>query len=162
MAIYMNYNEMKVKGNVTAEGFVDTINVLNMRFGLGRSISMEAGSIANREASRPQVTEVTITKLMDQASPGLFKESVTGDAGVKIVIDVVQTGAQKLEKFCTYELEDALISGYDVAVSSDGAPVETVTFSFAKLITSYTAADKANKAASPTRVGYDLCLGKAL
>jgi len=162
MAIYMNYNEKKVKGNVTAEGFEDTINVLKMQFGLGRAITMEAGAAANREASRPQLSEITITKIMDQSSPGLFKDSVTGDAGVTVKIDVVQTGAQKLEKFCTYELEQCLISGYNVTVNSDGAPVENITLSYTKLITSYTAADKANKAGSPTRVGYDVELGKSL
>ena len=162
MAIYMNYNGLKVKGNLTADGYKDWINVGSMQFGVGRGITMESGSMANREASRPSISEITISKTMDQSSPGLFKDSVTGDAGVKVIIDVVQTGAQKLEKFCSYELEQCLISSYTVSAGADGAPVETISLSFAKLMTSYTAADKANKAGSPTRVGYDLELGKPL
>ncbi|WP_020410197.1 Hcp family type VI secretion system effector [Hahella ganghwensis] len=162
MAIYMNYNQLKVKGNVTAEGYKDWIRLDTFNFGSGRHITMEAGHMSNREATRPSLSTVAIQKMMDSASSGLFKESVTGDAGVKVVIDVVRTAADKIEKFVSYELEDVIISSYSVSAGADSAPTEALSLSYSKITMSYTAADRANKGASPERVGYDLEAGKKL
>ncbi len=162
MAIYMNYNNLAVKGNVTADGYTDWIRLDSMSFGVGRHISMEAGHMSNREATRPNITEVAVSKMMDAASSGLFKESVTGSEGVKVVIDVVRTSADKLEKFVTYELENVMISSYSVSAGAESAPAESISLSMGKLTMSYTAADKAHKGGTPERVGYDLELGKKL
>jgi len=72
MAIYMNYNGKKIKGNVTATGYEDWIELDSIQFGVGRGISMEVGNMANREATRPSLSEVVVTKMMDNASGGLF------------------------------------------------------------------------------------------
>ncbi|OZG70975.1 hemolysin-coregulated protein [Hahella sp. CCB-MM4] len=162
MAIYMNYNGLKVKGNVTAEGYKDWIRLDSFQFGVGRHITMEAGHMSNREATRPSISEVAVSKLMDTASSGLFKESLTGDAGVKVQIDVVRTAADKIEKYVSYELEDVMISSYSVSAGADSAPSEAISLSFAKVVMAYTAADRANKGATPERVGYDLEAGKKL
>ncbi|WP_020407530.1 Hcp family type VI secretion system effector [Hahella ganghwensis] len=162
MAIYMNYNQLNVKGNVTAEGYKDWIRLDSFNFGVGRHITMEAGHMSNREATRPALSTVNISKIMDTASSGLFKESLTGDAGVKVVIDVVRTAADKIEKYVSYELEDVIISSYSVSAGNESAPAETLSLSYSKLTMSYTAADRANKGASPERVGYDLDAGKKL
>ncbi|OZG71766.1 hemolysin-coregulated protein [Hahella sp. CCB-MM4] len=162
MAIYMNYNQLNVKGNVTAEGYKDWIRLDSFSFGTGRHITMEAGHMSNREATRPSLSTVDVSKLMDKASSGLFKESLTGDSGVKVVIDVVRTAADKIEKYVSYELEDVIISSYSVSASHESAPSEAISMSYSKITMSYTAADRANKGASPERVGYDLEAGKKL
>lgn len=156
MAIYMNFNDNSPAGNVTAEGYENWVEVDNFQFGIGRAITMEAGAMANREASRPSISEVTITKPMDAASGGLFKASVTGDSGVKVEIHVVQTGAKKVEKYATYTLDDAIISSYSISASSGGAPQEAISISFAKVEADLTHADKTNKNTKNMRVGYDL------
>jgi len=162
MAIFMNYNGLKVKGNVTAEGYADGwIKLDSMQFGIGRGISMEAGNMSNREATRPSLSEVSISKVMDSASSGLFKESLTGDAGVKVIIDIVKTGADKIEKYVSYELENCLVSSYSVS-ASEAAPAEGISISFSKMTMSYTASDRTNAGATPERVGYDLETGKKL
>ncbi len=162
MAIYLNYNQLDVKGNVTAEGYKDWIRLDSFEFSTSRSVTMEAGHMSNREATRPNLTEVSISKLMDSSSSGLFKESLTGDAGVKVVIDIVKTHADKIEKYVSYELEDVMISNYKISAGADQAPSETLSLSYSKLTMSYTAADRANKGGSPERVGYDLEAGKKL
>ena len=62
MAIYMNFNGNNPQGNVTAAGYENWIEVDSMSFGVGRSITMQAGAMSNREASRPSISEVTVTK----------------------------------------------------------------------------------------------------
>jgi len=160
MAIFMEYEG--IKGNATAEGYEDHIVVHSLSFGVGRGISMEPGNMSNREASRPSVSEVTLTKLADNSATALFKEAVTGASGKKVVIKFVQTGADKVQEFMDYTLEDCLVSGYSISADSEGDPVETITLSFAKIMVNYADFDKSNKSTSPQRVGYDLTTAKPL
>lgn len=162
MAIFLNFNGNKPKGNVTADGYKDWIKIDDFQFAVSRGISMEAGNTSNREVTYPDISELTVTKIMDGASTGLFKEALTGDTGCKILIDIVKTGADKIEKFVSYELEDCLLSNYDVDAYSNAAPIESIAISFAKITMSYTAGDRANSAATPERIGYDLTAGKRL
>ena len=162
MAIYMNFNGKKIKGNVTAAGYEDWIEVDSFQFGVGRGISMEVGNMANREATRPSISEVTLTKMVDNSSGGLFKESLTGTEGVKVIIHIVQTGAKQVEKFAVYELEDVLISSYSMAASGGSAPHESLSLSFAKIIADLQGADKTNKNGQNMKVGYDLTTAKPL
>lgn len=158
MAVYIEYDG--IVGNVTADGFVDHIKVLSLNFGVGRGITMEAGNMANREATRPTVSEITFTKLADNSTTELFKESVTGSSGKLVKIKFVQTGADKVECFMDYELEDCLVSGYSISADAEGDPIETITLSFAKVMVNYHDFDKKNAGKSPKRVGYDLTTAK--
>ncbi len=160
MAIYMNFNAKKIKGNVTAAGYEDWIELDSMQFGVGRGISMEVGNMANREATRPSLSEIVVTKMMDNASGGLFKESLTGVEGVVVQIHIVQTGAQKVEKFAAYELTDVLISSYSCSASGGGAPHESISLSYSKIVADLQGADKTNKNGQNMKVGYDLTTAK--
>ena len=162
MAIYLNFNSKKPAGNVTAKGYEDWIEIDSFSFGVGRSITMEAGAIANREASRPSLSEVSISKVMDASSGGLFKESVTGSEGVTVQIDIVQTGANQVQKYASYKLESCLVSSYSVGASSSGAPSESITISFARIEADLSHADKTNKNKQSMKVGYNLSTAEAL
>lgn len=162
MAIYMNFNNKAPAGNVTAKGYEDWIEVDSFNFGVGRGISMEAGAMANREATRPSLSEITLTKRIDAASGGLFKSSVSGDEGVKVEIHVVQTGASSVEKYAVYSLEDAIISSYSISASAGGPPQESISLSFAKIEADLNHADKTNKNPKNMRVGYDLTTATVL
>ncbi|MBL4827422.1 MAG: type VI secretion system tube protein Hcp [Spongiibacteraceae bacterium] len=156
MAIYMNYNNKAPAGNVTAKGYEDWIEVENFNFNVARAITMEAGAMANRESTRPSLSEITFTKPLDAASGGLFKSSVTGDEGVTVEIHIVQTGADQVEKFAVYTLEQCIISAYTISASPGGAPVENIALSFSRIEADLSHADKTNKNIKNMRVGYDL------
>lgn len=160
MAIYIEYDG--IKGNVTADGYKGHLNATSFQFGVGRGISMEPGHLANREATRPTISEVTFTKAADISSTALFKEAVTGSAGKKVVIKFLQTGSDKVVEYMTYTLEECLVSGYSVSGDSEGDPMESISLSFAKIMVNYNDHDKTNKSASPQRVGYDLATAKPL
>ena len=160
MAIYMNFNGKKIKGNVTAAGYEDWIELNSFQFGNGRGISMDVGNMANREATRPSLSEITVTKPADNSSGGLFKESLTGVEGVTVLIHIVQTGAEKVEKFAAYELSDVLISSYSMSAGSGGAPNESLSLSYSKIVADLQGADKTNKNGQNMKVGYDLTTAK--
>lgn len=154
MAIYVKWDG--IKGNVTANGYADHIEISSFSFGVGRGITMDAGNMANREASRPSVSEVTISKPADNSVTAIFKESVSGAAGKKISFKFVKTGSDKVTEYMVYDLEDVLVSGYSISAGSEGDPIETISLSFSKVMVNYSDFDKNNKSASPQRVGYDL------
>lgn len=162
MAIFMNFNGNDPKGNVTAKGYEDWIKIDDFQFAVSRGISMESGNTSNREVTYPDITEVAISKIMDGATSGLFKESLTGSVGRKVLIDIVKTGGAQIEKYVSYELEDCLISDYEMEGFSNAAPMESLSISFSKITMTYTASDRTNKAGTPERVGYDLTTGKKL
>ena len=132
MAIYMKYDG--IKGNVTADGYADHIAVNTVNVGVGRGITMESGNMSNREATRPSISEVTLTKFADTSVTSLFKESVTGSAGKTVVIKFVRTGADKVQEFMDYTLENCMVSGYSISADAEGEPVENITLSFSKIM----------------------------
>jgi type VI secretion system secreted protein Hcp len=156
MAIYMNFNSKKVKGNVTADGYQDWIELESFSLGVGRGISMDVGNMANREATRPSISEITVTKQLDNASALLFQESLLGTEGVEVSIHIVQTGASKVEKYGSYDLSDVLISSYSVNANSSSAPFESISLSFSKITVDLQGADKDNKNGTNIKVSYDL------
>ena len=162
MAVYMNFNALAPSGNVTAKGYEGWIEVSSFNFGVGRGITMEAGAMSNREAGRPSLSEVTVTKQLDASSGLLLKSSLTGAEGVTVLIHVVKTGADSVEKYAEYTLEEVIISSYSMSASAGGAPQESISLSFAKIEADLAHADKTNINPANIRVGYDLTLAEPL
>lgn len=160
MAIYIEYTG--IDGNVTADGFANHIKALSLSFGVGRGISMEPGNMANREATRPSISEINFTKLADNSTSSLFKESVSGAAGKTVKIKFVQTGADSVTVFMDYELQDCLVSSYSISADGESDPVEAISLSFSKIMVNYHDFDKNNTGKSPARVGYNLESAKPL
>lgn len=160
MAIYVEYEGIKANG--TADGFKDHLQVEAVNFGVNRSLTMEPGKMANRESGKPFITEVSLSKTVDNSVSVLFKESVSGSVGKKVTIKFVRTAQDKVAVFMTYTLTDCLVSSYNISAVGDETPTENITLSFSKCEISYTEFDANNKAGSPKRAGYDLAAAKAV
>ncbi len=158
MAIYIEYEG--IKGNVTAAGYKNHIEVSSLAFGVLRGISMEAGNMSNREATCPSLSQITLKKTVDSSTVSLFKESLAGSAGKKVTIKFVHTGFDSLIEFMSYTLDDCLIRGYSVKINDQEEPQEVLSLSFSKILLSYIGRDAANKSGAPIRVGYDLSTAK--
>jgi type VI secretion system secreted protein Hcp len=160
MAIYLLYEG--IKGNVTADGYKDHIQLMSVQFGVGRGISMEPGNLANREATRPSVSELTITKQADNSVTDFFREAVVGSAGKTAKFKFVQTGTDKVVEYLNIDLSDVLVSGYSISAGGDSDPMESISLSFSKIEVNYNDFDTSNKNSNPQRVGYDLATAKPI
>ena len=158
MAIYLEIEG--IEGNVTSKGFEKMIEVSSFNWGVGRAISQNTGRMANREASRPSISEITVTKVVDKATPLLIQESTVGTKGKKVLIHFVTTGGDQLEEFLSYTLEDTLISSYSIGASSDGEPGETLSLSFSQFEVAFTEAGETNARSGKGRFGYDIAQAK--
>jgi len=155
MSIYMKIDG--IKGKVTAKGHEEWIDVSSLQWGVGRAISSAVGTSADREASKPSISEVSVTKLMDESSPMIFAEACVGK-GKKVLIDLCTVGTDSIDPYMSYELEDCMISGYSVSSGGD-RPSESVSLSFTKMTMKFIPYDKNGKPESPLPAGYDMAKG---
>lgn len=160
MPIYMNYNDLAVKGDVTADGYTDWIELNSFQWGVGRGIASPTGGSKDRESSAPSVSEITISKAQDAATGKLLTEAYVGE-GVKVIIEFTKTDAGKLEKYLTYTMEDTFISGYSISSGGD-RPSESLSLNFAKIECTPQVVDKDGKVSASDAVTYDIGLAKVV
>ncbi|NNG04041.1 MAG: type VI secretion system tube protein Hcp [Inquilinus sp.] len=158
MAIYLKLEG--IDGNATHADHKKWIGVDSLQWGVGRAVSTHTGRAANREASQPSVSEVTMSKEMDMSSPHLFNEACVGHKGKKAEIHLVSTGSPG-ETYLAYTLTDALVTGYSCSSGGD-RPTESISLNFTKLEMKYVPLAENNEPGSPVTKGYDLVESKAV
>jgi type VI secretion system secreted protein Hcp len=77
-------------------------------------------------------------------------------------LDFVRTDKDKLAVFLSIELDDVMVSGYNVSSGGDGQPQESLSLNFTKIIVTETGTDQSGSAGQPTKAGYDVALAKPL
>ena len=157
MGIYMDFDG--IKGEATQEDHKWWIDVLSLTWGTGRSIDTASRDTQNREATEPDLSDVTIIKQFDSASPELFTEACAGNQGKTVKIDITSTGSPSVV-FCTYTLSNSVIDGFTVNSSGD-RPTESVSISYTKLEFKFTPYDDKLGAGTPTTISYDLATTKS-
>ncbi len=157
MAIFLKYGS--IKGETTQLTHKDWIEVNSFQFGVGRGISSGVGGGSKREASAPSVSEITLTKTMDIASPLLLKEAIGGKA-VEVKIELTQTdNSGKHVSFQKYILTNTLISGYSISSGGD-RPSESLSLNFTKIDSEYLDIDDKFASKTTGHVIYDIAESK--
>lgn len=157
MAIFLKYAELN--GEVTATTHAKWIEIHSLQWGVGRGISHGVGGASKREASAPSLSEITVTKSFDGASPLLLKESLGGKASV-VKIELTQTDNKGAHiAYQKYILTDTLVSGYSISSGGD-RPTESISLNFSKIDSEYIKIDDKFKAATTGHVIYDLSQAK--
>lgn len=160
MPIYMNYDG--IDGSVTAAGHEKWIELSSCQMGVNRHVTNPTGRGVNREAAAPAVSEIVITKIQDCASTGLFRASLWGE-GKKVKIDFCKTDKDKIEPYLQFELENTLVSSYNVSGAggtTGNRPMESLSLNFTKITFNAIQMDPTNKTAKPDRAMWDLAAAK--
>ena len=161
MPIYIKYGD--IKGDVTAEGHKGSdgwVEINSFQFGIGRGISSPTGGSSDREATAPSVSEIVMTKPMDNSSYRWMEEALYGE-GTDVQIDFCKTDKGQLETYATYTLENAMVSGYSVSSGGD-RPSESISISFTKIIYSYEAMSAKNEKGETPKTGWDIATAKSV
>jgi type VI secretion system secreted protein Hcp len=153
MPIYLKFGALQ--GSVTEEGHKNWIELNSFQFGVGRAIGTAARGAATREASEPHISEITISKRLDKASTKLFMDAVAGDLSSTVKFKFTTTTKDKVDTYLAFELTNCGVSGHSMSADSEGAPVESLSLNFTKIMFTYTERDP-KIAGSPDTVGYDL------
>jgi len=155
MAIFLEIED--IDGSVTATGHEGWIEVDSLQWGVGRAIASGVGTSADRESSKPSISEISISKKMDASSPLIFTEACVGISQT-VTIVLCKTGQEELEVYMEYELTNCMISGYSVSSGGD-RPNETISLSFTQLVMTYTPSDSEGAGEDPIPAGYDMEAG---
>jgi type VI secretion system secreted protein Hcp len=157
MAIFLKYGA--INGETTQVTHKDWIEVNSVQWGVGRGISSGVGGASKREATAPSVSEVTVTKTFDIASPLLLKEAIGGKA-VQVKLELTQTdNSGKHVAYQKYVLEGTLISGYSVSSGGD-RPSESLSLNFTKIDSEYLNIDEKFATKTTGHVVYDIAMSK--
>jgi type VI secretion system secreted protein Hcp len=156
MAIYIKYSSPDISGDVTTAGFENQIEVNSFQWGVGRAIGAPTGASGNREAGTASVSEVTISKSLDNGSGGLLKEALGKGGKAKLVISFVRTdGEVGADTYLEVTLSDTMISGYNLSSGGD-RPTESLSFNFVKIEMKFIPMKPDGTKGSPFPVTYDL------
>jgi len=161
MAIYMKYGST-IKGDATTQGWVDWITLGSFQMGSGRGLASSKGKGANREASEPSISEITVTKEWDpKSSSKLFEESVSGKLSNLVEIHFTTTAGAEQAAFMVIKLKDCGISGYSASSGGEGKPSESISLNFSHIEVTPKIVTEGLAPSDGEKVSYDLTLMKA-
>jgi type VI secretion system secreted protein Hcp len=152
MPIYMSYPS--IVGDVTEAGHTGWVELSTFTWNLTRNISSPTGAAADREASSPFFTELTVGKAEDKSSALLLQEAFQGK-GQPVIIDFVRTSQGMQSVYLTVTLDNTVVSGFQTNSGGD-RPSETVTLNFAKIQYRFTPGTDTNASGDAQVVAYDL------
>jgi len=156
VAIFMLYGD--ITGDVTTAGFETWTELSSFSWGIGRGVGSAMGGAMSRESSVPSISEIVVTKTTDSSSPKLWTDSVAGMFNSKVTITFTTTSQGDTEKFLTYTMTDAGLSGYSMSSGGD-MPSESLSINFATISWTLTPV-KADGSGTPVTQGYDLTQSK--
>ncbi len=156
MSIFVNYEG--IKGESSDSGHKDWIDAKSISWGVLRQITSNTSTKGDRESSNATISDITLFKYMDKASPKIFIETCCG-TGKNVLIDMTKTGqGQGSDTYIRYKLYNALLSNYHVRYNqrkSSTRPIEVITISFAKLQMKYMPYDDDGLIVAPIATGFD-------
>ena len=153
MPIYLKLEggETPITGDATQSEHVGWMDITSLHWNVARNVSTTVGAAANREASEPNLSEVTLTKISDSSHAALYQAATTGKQPMTATIDLVNTGNPG-KVYCQYILQNTLVSGFQ-AKSDGDRPNEVVTLNFTQKNVNYTKED-ANGTGTVSRAMY--------
>jgi type VI secretion system secreted protein Hcp len=135
----------KYKGGIDALGYswgasqMGTVQVVGGGGGVGK----------------PELEDLIVVARTSKASPLLMLACASGQH-LKSAVLTCRHGGPKPREFLVIELEDIIITSYEVGGSEDEFPSEEISFTYAKITFTYLPVSKTGKPQAPVTGGWDL------
>ena len=155
MSIFVNYDG--IKGECSDPSHEEWMDVTDIKFGAGRSLTSATSTQGDRESSNAEITDLILARHTDKATPKLFIESCCG-TGKDVTIHLTKTGTGSgSDVYMEINLKNALISNYSFAATDQATnrPKELLTLSFVDIEIKYTQYDEDGIATAPVAVGFN-------
>lgn len=142
------------KGESVDEAHKDKIEVLSWGWGCSQSGTTHMGEGAG--AGKVQVQDLTVTKFVDTATPGLILACCKGTHIDECVLTVRKAGDNPLE-YLTITMNDCIICSVDTGGSGgDGKVTENVGINFATVKVSYVPQKKDGSGGAAVEMGWKI------
>jgi type VI secretion system secreted protein Hcp len=152
MPIYMEVPG--APGSVTEAGKWNSwIPLTGYQHGVDRGLAMEKGSMKIKAAAAPRLDTFTVMKDLEDSSMPLLDKAFHAESGVKVKIAL--TSEKAGNEYLLYELDDAVITSYDVSSSGD-KPFEVLEFTYTKITATFMPHAKTHAGESKLVTQFDL------
>lgn len=141
---YMKITGKDVKGEATADGVKDQIEVYSFSWGASNPTTVGPGA-TGLAAGRASVSSFNIMKKTEVSSPKLFSACCNGEHFAKAEVTLRKaTGEGGQKEFLKYTFEDVMIESIQWSGSNGGddTPTESVSLAFAKVTIDYSKQDE--------------------
>lgn len=150
-----------IQGDSTDSKHANEIEVVSFSSGVAMALGPRSfsGSAPNERAS---FSDLNITKVVDSASPFLFKAVCTGQHIAEAVLSVNRADGKggKVE-YLKYTLTDVVMANYQASGSDgSGLPVESFALNYAKIQIAFTPTDATGAGKGAKLAGWDVALNK--
>jgi type VI secretion system secreted protein Hcp len=129
-----------VPGESTDDKHKDWIEILSFNHGVTQPSSATASSAGGGTTERVNLSDYSVVKHLDKASPKLHELCCTGKHIPTVTIELCRAGGDKL-KYMEVKMEQVIISGVQAGGTAQGGdtlPTESVSFNFGKIKWTYT------------------------
>ena len=122
----------ELKGEVSAKGHENSIEVHGFEFGVAASSAIGSG----QATARRQYKHLVVTKRLDSSSTSLMSALATNDEIKELKLSLRKPGLGQ-EDFFTITLSGARVVGLDIDFDAGGETVERASFAFTKIDVEY-------------------------
>jgi type VI secretion system secreted protein Hcp len=136
-----------INGESTDDKHKQWIEILSFSLGMHQPSSAASGT-GGRSAERVNISDFSISKVVDSASPYLALACCDGRHIKEVKVELCEASENK-HKYAEYVMENVIISSYQPSGHSGGdKPVESVSFNFGKIKWEYTPLNQDGKPGS--------------
>jgi type VI secretion system secreted protein Hcp len=122
----------ELKGEVSAKGHENSIDVHGFEFGVAASSAIGSG----QATARRQYKHLVVIKRLDSSSTSLMSALATNDEIKELKLSLRKPGLGQ-EDFFTITLSGARVVGLDIDFDASGETVERASFAFTKIDVEY-------------------------
>lgn len=134
--IYMNIDNLRIKGESKSSSHKDWVEVLSLNEGAMRPGSTSTGG----GGGKVNIQDISLTKYIDSSSIGIRSDTASGNLSTDIKIEVIkQCGSDKFITEYTMNLSKVLFTSVSAGGSGgEDRLTENVTINFARIDWAYT------------------------
>lgn len=150
-----------IAGESTDDKHKGEIELTSFSNGATQASMVSTSAVGGSTGARVDLSDFSVSKLLDSSSPTLFKYCATGKHISSIVISVNGANEDK-QTYLTYTLSDVVVASILTGGGSGVRPTESVSFRYGKVQMTYTPYDADGKKGSDVKAGWDATTNKAL
>jgi len=155
-----------IPGESSDDKHKEWIEILSYHWGASQAQAGPTSMTGAHTGQRVDISDFSIVKQLDKASPLLFMKCCTGEHISDVTLELSKAvGGVQGVKYMTYKFSDAIVASVRPGGSSQGgdaAPLEEVSFRFSKVNIEYVPIDKQGKPQGQIPAGWDLASNKKI
>ena len=128
MPTYLNIPD--VEGNASSSTYSGWLTVESFHMQTMRNIVTYPGQSYDRDTGLPMLSELSITKLIDKASPLLMQAALENKTYSLVKMHVCRSGSSNITAYQEWEFKNVMISQYEIQQDEDGKPFERIMLNF--------------------------------